>query len=106
MLAKLADPEASPIDISESEQGALLDLARPHGVGNILWRKFGSDPDTHAGEETLRRVGQTMLLDSLRHEITANFKAKGIQACIVKGPVLLNDYMTYRVTVFLQTSMC
>lgn len=87
MLAKLADPEAPAIDVPEQELNALLALANLHRVGNILWRKFGSNVESQEGEQTLARVGQSMLLDSLRHDIMDGFKEKGVSACIVKGPV-------------------
>ena len=94
MLAKLADPEAPAIDVPEQELNALLALANLHRVGNILWRKFGSNVESQEGEQTLARVGQSMLLDSLRHDIMDGFKEKGVSACIVKGPVFAQRLYT------------
>jgi len=87
LLARLADPDAPAPVIRETERAALLALAQPHGVENILWRKFGADIDAPGGAETLNRVGQAMLLEGLRHEISAALTASGVPACVVKGPV-------------------
>ncbi|WP_439574730.1 nucleotidyltransferase family protein [Phreatobacter sp.] len=65
----------------------LLELARPHGVENILWRKFGAGIDAPGGAETIQRVGQTMLLEGLCRDISAALAANGVAACVVKGPV-------------------
>lgn len=87
VLARLADPETPAPTTPEADRGALLELARPHGVENILWRKFGADVDAPGGAGTLHRIGQTMLLDRHRRDISAAFEANGVSACAVKGPV-------------------
>lgn len=87
LLARLADPQAPTPAIREADRHALLELARPHGVESILWRKFGADIEAPGGAETVHRIGQTMLLDGLRRDISAAFSASGVSACIVKGPV-------------------
>ncbi|MEP5780984.1 MAG: nucleotidyltransferase family protein [Hyphomicrobiales bacterium] len=94
MLAKLADPEAPVLELSAQDREKVLELARLHRVDNILWRKFGSNVDTKEGAHTLTRVGQSMLLDSLRHDIMDGFKEKGVSACIVKGPVFAQRLYT------------
>ena len=86
-LARLADPEAPAPATPEPDRKALLELARPHGVENILWRKFGAGIDAPGGAGTLHRVGQAMLLDGLRRDISAALAARGVPACVVKGPV-------------------
>lgn len=87
LLARLADPGAPVPVMRETSREALLKLARPHGVENILWRKFGADIDAPGSAETLHRVGQTMLLDGLRLELSAALAAKGVPASVVKGSV-------------------
>lgn len=87
LLARLADPDAPAPAMPEPDRKTLLEQARPHGVENILWRKFGADIDAPGGAETLHRVGQAMLLEGLGHDISTAFAAKGVPACIVKGPV-------------------
>ena len=87
VLARLADPEAPALHVPEADRAALLRRARPHGVENILWRKFGAGIDAPGGAETLHRVGQAMLLDGLRRDISTALAASGVPACVVKGPV-------------------
>jgi hypothetical protein len=87
-LAHLADPEKPALGVHEpAAREALLALAEPHGVDAILWRKFGGDPDGPGGREMLHRIGQTMLLDRLRRDITRALAASGAGLSVIKGPV-------------------
>ena len=86
-LARLSDPQADAPAILPAHRQQLLELARPHGVENILWRKFNASIEGPEGTATLHRLGQVMLLEQLRHEISEAFSAKGVVACVVKGPV-------------------
>ncbi|MBX3580451.1 MAG: nucleotidyltransferase family protein [Rhizobiaceae bacterium] len=95
-LANLADPQAPAPATPVADREALLELARPHGVENILWRKFGADIDAPGGASTLHRIGQAMLLDGLRRELSAALAAEGVAAHVVKGPVFAEKLYAVR----------
>jgi hypothetical protein len=87
-LAHLADPEKPAVGVDGTAvREALLALAEPHGVDAILWRKFGGDHDGPGGRGMLHRIGQAMLLDRLRRDITSSLATSGVGVSVVKGPV-------------------
>jgi hypothetical protein len=87
-LAYLADPEKPAAGVhGPAGREAVLALAEPHGVDAILWRKFGGGHDGPGGREMLHRIGQAMLLDRFRHDITRALAAGGVGLSVVKGPV-------------------
>jgi len=88
-LAYLADPEkpAPPAVQRTADCAALTELAKAHGVDAILWRKLGGGYDGPGGQDMLYRIAQAMLLERLRHEITAALASGGTRASVVKGPV-------------------
>lgn len=86
-IAQLSDPEADAPVTARPHRQQLLELARPHGVENILWRKFSASIEEPEATTTLHRLGQAMLLENLQHEISEAFDAERIAACVVKGPV-------------------
>lgn len=83
------------MDIGGTDKKTLFELAADHGVSTILWRKFGSDPESPEGVQTFYRLGLAMLLESLHEEISTALNNKGINACVVKGPVFAERLYDY-----------
>ncbi len=100
MFASLADPERD-IDprvwADETLAARMLTVASVHGVLPIAWRKLRSlsfakgdglqSEMSRAGDSVALMAGHSLLLRHHCREITQAFRAAGVSASVVKGPV-------------------